>query len=391
MRRHALRSAAGRATSSSRTAAALRLPIHATTPASFSTSPTGRGDGDGDSKNRGAPRPFAQSDAIQRLSRLNSSGPRAGNNNNNGFGQQNRPGPGARVLDARVLDARSLGAGRAGVVPGAAPKPGDRVLNLRSLRGGLRGRTPFGRGGGIGGRFAPGAQGDQAVRPRFGAGLRGGRFGGMGGRGDRRGGFRRDRKGAGDKKRPRGPEPPLEIDEEAQAYLDQLDVGEVVRFDPKVTAESLIGYGAAVATDSGPGQIETLLRNMRLMSGGMAFNAHAGVTTDLHEVAKKGWSQTPVFVNTMEEKAWIHEGRPNIRLVTPSAELKKAIVEPALLGKYNAPSFAEAGNVAATVANYHSRTFTYTDGDSKKFMDKVLSLLPPSMREQGGPPVQPRK
>ncbi|KAK4140299.1 uncharacterized protein C8A04DRAFT_15078 [Dichotomopilus funicola] len=327
MRRHALRSAAGRAASSSRTTAALRLPIHATTPASFSTSPTGRGDGDGDSKNRGAPRPFAQSDAIQRLSRLNSSGPRAGNiNNNNGLGQQNRPGPGAR-----------------------------------------------------------------AVRPRFGAGLRGGRFGGMGGRGDRRGGFRRDRKGAGDKKRSRGPEPPLEIDEEAQAYLDQLDVGEVVRFDPKVTAESLIGYGAAVATDSGPGQIETLLRNMRLMSGGMAFNAHAGVTTDLHEVAKKGWSQTPVFVNTMEEKAWIHEGRPNIRLVTPSAELKKAIVEPALLGKYNAPTFAEAGNVAATVANYHSRTFTYTDGDSKKFMDKVLSLLPPSMREQGGPPAQPRK
>ncbi|KAK4248483.1 hypothetical protein C7999DRAFT_40356 [Corynascus novoguineensis] len=171
---------------------------------------------------------------------------------------------------------------------------------------------------------------------------------------------------------------------EEQVVLDRLDKGEVVPFDPKLTLDTLTGYGAAVATDAPIGQVETALRTMRLMTGGMAFNSDSGVTTDLKEVEKRYFYKQPIFVHSKGEKEWIESAFPKVHLVGPNEKTKKAIIEPAVLGKYEAPKFADVSDVKGTMANYHSRTFTYMSADSQKFMDKVLSLLP---AQQGGKPA----
>jgi hypothetical protein len=119
---------------------------------------------------------------------------------------------------------------------------------------------------------------------------------------------------------------------------------------------------------------------MRLMTGGMAFNAESGVTADVKAVMKRYKDKKPIFVHSKEEKAWIESAQPKLRIAEPDAATKKAIIDTAILGKYQPTQFAELGNVQAMMANYHNRSFTYMSADSQKFMDKVLSLLP----AQGG-------
>ncbi|KAL2254987.1 hypothetical protein VTK26DRAFT_4418 [Humicola hyalothermophila] len=177
---------------------------------------------------------------------------------------------------------------------------------------------------------------------------------------------------------------------EEKAVLSRLDKGEVVRFDPEVTRESLSGYGAAVATDAALGQVETAIRTMRLMSGGIAFNSDSGVTADMTAVMRRYEEKKPVFVHSKAEKEWIERAQPKLQLSEPSADIKKAIVDAAIRGKYESRSFAELSDVPGIVANYHQRTFTYKASDSQKFMDKLLSLLP----AQGGgkaPTAQAKK
>jgi hypothetical protein len=438
MNRHALRSALGRA----QTARALSrdLPISSTTPATFfSTSSSGPSDNSKGSKGSSSSgsssnnRSQNQSAAVEKLGQLNkrrggfadAGGPRRealdsmpgirsfADRNPGGFNTGGGGGGGG----GGAIDARSLRVSPDS--PGSAAA-GPRVLNLRSLRGG---RTPFGRGGGgagggegaVGGfgrpRLGfggPGAAAGGAGGPSrggFGGGGFGGRFGGGGfggvgarpgmagrGRGRGRGGARgRGRGGRGgrkddrkDKKDTQADKGKMRFNSEEQAVIDRLEKGEVVPFDPKVTFDTLSGYGAALATDAPIGQVETALRTMRLMTGGMAFNAESGVTADITAIMKRYQAKKPIFVHSKEEKAWIESAQPRLHLVGPDASTKKAIVDSTIRGKYEATGFTETSDVKATMANYHSRTFTYMGSDSQKFMDKVLSLLP---AQQGGAPA----
>ncbi|KAK3905264.1 hypothetical protein C8A05DRAFT_12905 [Staphylotrichum tortipilum] len=164
--------------------------------------------------------------------------------------------------------------------------------------------------------------------------------------------------------------------QEEQAVIDRLEKGEVVPFEPSVTVDSLAGYGAAMATDASLGQVESAMRLMRLMTGGMAFNAESGVTADLKVVQKRYMAKMPIFVHSKEEKAWIESANPRLRIAEPNDATKKAIIGSAILGHYETHGFADIKNVKGTMANYHSRTFTYMGSDAQKFADKVLSLLP---------------
>ncbi|KAL2200048.1 hypothetical protein P885DRAFT_66918 [Corynascus similis CBS 632.67] len=328
--RHALRSALGRAAPST-TARALSLPISTTTPASFFSTSSSSGSESSKSNNdpssSSKPRkPRAQSAAVQRLAQLN-------NKTNNAGGLDEVPGV------PSAFGSRRSGSSRGG---GSGGKGG---IDARSLR--------------VSPDVAAAAPGSGASGPR---------------KGPRKDSDKETTPGSGK----------LVWKPEEQAVLDRLDKGEVVPFDPKLTLDTLTGYGAAVATDVPIGQVETALRTMRLMTGGMAFNSDSGVTTDLKEVEKRYFYKQPIFVHSKGEKEWIESAFPKVHLVGPNENTKKAIVEPAVLGKYEAPKFADVSDVKGTMANYHSRTFTYMSADSQKFMDKVLSLLP---AQQGGKPA----
>ncbi|KAK4105383.1 hypothetical protein N658DRAFT_491843 [Parathielavia hyrcaniae] len=388
MNRHGLRAALGRGKPST-TARALQLPISTTTPTSFFSTATSRpADDDSHSNSNGSAGPRSQSAAaVARLSQLNTqrqntTGPQDRRQDGSGFSRPAQFG-GSRGGSRGGIDARSFRASPATTADAGSSPSAPKILNIRSLRGGLRSRTPFGRGGltggGLGGRDAGGEAG--GFRPMFSSrGRRGGFRGGRSSSGSRMSGHRshqiktaRD-SNKGDKQSSAGKK--LEWTREEQAVLDRLDKGEVVPFDPKMTADSLSGYGAAIATDAPIGPVETVMRNMRLMTGGMAFNAESGVTADLNEIMNRYRRKKPIFVHSKEEKAWIENSNPKLHLVGPDAGIKKAIVESAVLGKYEVGGFAELSDVKGTVTKYHTRTFTYKASDSQKFMDKVLSLLP---------------
>jgi hypothetical protein len=178
---------------------------------------------------------------------------------------------------------------------------------------------------------------------------------------------------------------------EEKAIVDRLEKGEEVRFDPKLTLDSLSGYGAAIASDSPLGQIETAIREMRVMTGGMAFNADSGgVTADITAIMKRYEKKQPIFVHSTAEKEWIERAKPKHHLVGPKPEIKKVIIETAIRGKYEQPpGFVPIGDPKAAVANYVSRTFTYRATDSEKFMNKLASLLPAAAA--GGKPASQAK
>ncbi len=409
MNRQVLRSAFGRAAAPHTTtpAPARRQALSTPTPTTFfplsstpatasrfTTSSAGGGsspdNGDGGNSGRNSPR----NAAVQRLTQLNTNrvpngelrglddvpgivvtqGPRSVNFSDRG-------GPGG-------VDARSL---RSALRDGGDAPAAGRVLNVRSLRGGIRGAfrgglrdgAPFGRPGGMAGGSGS-----------FGAGRFGGRSGGRFGRGrmGARGGAARGEKRIKPKESPKErTQGKMVWSEDEQAVIDRLEKGEVVPFEPSVTLDTLAGYGPALATDASVGQVETAMRVMRLMTGGMAFNAESGVTTDLKVVQNRYLHKMPIFVHSKAEREWIESANPRLRIAPPDAATKKAIFDAAILGHYEAQGFAEAKDVKATMANYHSRTFTYMGSDAQKFADKVLSLLPAESAKKPAASARARK
>ncbi|KAK0618071.1 hypothetical protein B0T17DRAFT_536820 [Bombardia bombarda] len=313
---------------------------------------------------------------------------------------------------AGSLDARSLGASAPGPAHRVFAAPRGGIQNLRSLRG--RGGAassssssspnhegtfaPRFAGPGvtaIRGRFAPGApRAGGATRGRggFGAGAstsgpggarvgyvsRGrGRGGAARGRGRGRGGKKDgDRKKENDNQRE---STKLVWSADEQAVFNRLEQGVVTPYAPSLTLESLAGYGPAVATDAALGGVETAMRSMRVLGAqGRPFNADSGATADSNEAVKRYFhDKKPLFFNTPEEKAFLARGTTQGFRIAPAAEeTKKAIVDAAVRGKYEAPTFAAVGDVLGTLASYHGRDVSYKVWDAQSFTAKVESLLP---------------
>ncbi|KAK1783675.1 hypothetical protein QBC45DRAFT_959 [Copromyces sp. CBS 386.78] len=293
-----------------------------------------------------------------------------------------------------------LGGGGGGGASGA-PK----VINVRSLKGTLGGRGRFApggsAGGGVAGAVAPGA----ALRPRFGtapgAGAGGPRSAGAGfGPGGRprfgaAPGAGASRAGGGPGRRPgsfvkRGPRPPREKKprfgedydqpptEEELAFLRGLEQGKVTEYVPKLTPDTLLGYGPPVATDVALGKVESALRTMRVLGGGLPFNNQSGVTGDPTAVKHRYLHEKkPVFFSSVEEKKWLEESLDKFAMSQgPKSKTKRAILETSVLGKYEAPRFVESiTDTVAVVEKYQGATFSYKPSDADKFKAKLNQLL----------------
>ncbi|KAK3341082.1 hypothetical protein B0T25DRAFT_329789 [Lasiosphaeria hispida] len=273
----------------------------------------------------------------------------------------------------------------------------SKIINMRSLRGSLGGRGGRGgrgAGGDRGGRLAPRVPGTGV--PYRAEGTRGGR-----GRGAARGrgrGGRGGRGGADGKKRAakkKGPDsdsvanqPKLVWNPEEQALVNRIEQGVVTDYTPAVTLKTLSGYGPAVATDASLGKVELALRSMRIMGGGQAFNSDAGVTVDYKAMFHRyRHERKPVFFNSAEEKAWLESSKEDFKVARPAKDIKTMIIETAILGKYDPPSFVDMKDTVGTLENYHGRTFSYTASNSEAFIEKVQSLLP----AQSAPKAQAKR
>ncbi|KAI1774724.1 hypothetical protein F4818DRAFT_71074 [Hypoxylon cercidicola] len=294
------------------------------------------------------------------------------------------PARGPNIISVQSLP-RSGALSSTGWINEIASSPSAPSGNRNVIRGKFIGR---GRGGGnfaASGRMGGGWD-DRPQRARGGDGGRGrgrGRGGGRGGgRGRRRRddgdgefGGRRQGEGAGG-----GKGEPLDNPPRVQAHLEQQETGRTLAFNPSLTLESLAGYGPAVATSGTPfGQGETVLRQARVLGGGEAFHPTHLVHPD---AVRAAWRDgTGVFVPpTPEARQWVDTILE--RMVAKSgepfgapAEVKQAVLEDALLGRYDGPRYADPKDALATVRSYVKRDGTWNAQALRGMEAKIRSLL----------------
>ena len=165
---------------------------------------------------------------------------------------------------------------------------------------------------------------------------------------------------------------------EEQALLDTIEQGVVSEYVPKLTPDTLLGYGPPMATDANLGKVETALRTMRILGGGMPFNDQSGVTSDPKAIKHRYvHEKKPVFFSMREEKEWLEQSLDKFALSQgPKEKTKRAILEGSVLGKYEAPKYVESiTDTVAMVEKYQGGTFSYAQSDSDKFKAKLNQLL----------------
>ncbi|KAI1408956.1 hypothetical protein F5Y13DRAFT_97612 [Hypoxylon sp. FL1857] len=251
------------------------------------------------------------------------------------------------------------------------------------IRGGFRGR---------GGSSAPSYRIGGAVRRgRSGGGGGGGNFnrddrprrsaragGGGGGRGQGRGprGRRRDDKGGKDGKDDKdgGEEEVPEIEPRIMEYLEAKETGTTMPFNPSLSLESLTGWGPAVATSGTPfGQGEIVMRQARILGGGQHF--HPQHIMNSHETLIAYRDGNGAFIPPSNEaKQWAKQVLKDRPIVAPP-EVKTAVLEDALLGKYDGPKYADPEDAVGTIRSYVKRDGTWNVRAERGIEEKVKTLL----------------
>ncbi|KAK8064911.1 hypothetical protein PG994_007549 [Apiospora phragmitis] len=254
-------------------------------------------------------------------------------------------------------------------LPGGGP--GGNVIR-GGLPGGFRGR-----GGVMRGAFGPG-RGGFAARGGGGAGGAGGGRGGAmaGGRG--RGGRRR---GDDSDDRPnRRRDRPDRAEEDAyrrfaasgsedpayDAWVEPLEQGTVQTYNPSFDLiKDLAGYAPAIHA--------TALTQTRILGGGRAYSSD-----DIPgpEDAKKQYTEGHGVFFPSEEAKKLISRRAEMEFQDPPEETKSAILDAALLGKYEGPKFAQPGDHLGSVRSYVKRDGTWNADAERRIEAKIKSLLP---------------
>ncbi|CAP69215.1 uncharacterized protein PODANS_1_8830 [Podospora anserina S mat+] len=293
-----------------------------------------------------------------------------------------------RPLDIRTLRANNTGpsASPFGKAPSASGAPtGAKILSIKSLRLAAR-YTPGGGAGTVGPRPSTGFRSNQQQQQQQTGFRRAGP--GAGGRqsGNRparlSGKFTRGAGGKGGNKQAKKEKPKeanegkMVLSEAEKAVVDRYEKGEVVPFVPKLRRKDLSGYGGGLATSAQWGKVQSVIQTMRLMGGGQAFNRDSGVTMDITAVRKRAFKEgKPIFFNSQGERDWLEKGE---RFFPGRAPLKarEAVLDLAVLGNYKEVGYKELGDVKGLIENYTARTWSYRGEDQRRFLDKVMSLLP---------------
>ncbi|EAA35804.1 hypothetical protein GE21DRAFT_115 [Neurospora crassa] len=317
----------------------------------------------------------------------------------------------AGARDARRLAAAPIagkGAGAGAVAPlggGGGASGAPKVINVRSLKGTLGSRGS----NNIPGAVAPGAAlrprfaagpGAAAGRPRFGAAASPGagptgaaRRPPFGARRARPAGDKKRSGGSGDK-RPRGDDYDAPPTEEEKAFLRGLEQGKVTEYVPKLTPDTLLGYGPPVATDAALGKVESAMRTMRILGGGLPFNDQSGVTSDPTAIKHRYvHEKKPVFFSSVEEKEWVRESLDKFAVSEgPEKKTKQKILETSVLGKYEEPKYVESlTETVKMVEKYQGGTFSYAPSDADKFNKKLNQLLAAGLPRAAPAPAQAQK
>lgn len=245
-------------------------------------------------------------------------------------------------------------------------------------------------------------RGGAFARGRGGGGFGVGGSGGFGGRGGGRGG-RGGRGRRGDDRPSRGARQQQSIDEadyqrfaakeedpEFDKWQDVVEVGVVHNFEPKLDLlKDLAGYAPAVASSATPlAQHATVLKQARILGGGRPYSPDDHIDAPLaRHLYRKG---TGVFFPTEEAKKWAMRQARTTYAPAPQ-ETKSAVLDAALLGKYDGPVFGQPGDTMATLKSYVKRDGTWNAHAERGIEAKIKSMLPAAAPSPGAPAGQAKK
>ncbi|RYP56161.1 hypothetical protein DL771_012106 [Monosporascus sp. 5C6A] len=283
---------------------------------------------------------------------------------------------------------------------GAAPSPNrpSNIISVKSLpRAGFQGIRRYDPGAGRTGALPlTGNSSGWGAGPvtRGGFRGRGGRI--VGGAGGARGGRGRGGRGGARRRRPARSEEDEEaaarektedeyyVSKEERAWFAARAEGVERPFQPQLTLESLAGYGPAVATSGTPfARGETVIRQARVLGGGRPYHEDDRVPPE--DALKAFREGTGVFFATPEAKEWTRRFGPRkVTFEAPPEETRQAVLEDALLGKYDGPQYADPADTIATVRNYVKRDNSWYAAGERVLEEKVKSLLPDGWGRPGG-------
>ncbi|KAI6783280.1 uncharacterized protein J7T54_004307 [Emericellopsis cladophorae] len=282
--------------------------------------------------------------------------------------------------------------------PGAT---GPKIVDIKSLpRGGLRGRGGFrGRGGASAGASAGGAGGgpNRFAGASRGNAARGGR-GGASARGRRGNAVRKGRKKGeegeeGDRKDRRFDQGHA-VEPEAQAFMDTMRYGVTTTFNPSVTTKSLEGHFPAVPSGQ-HGALASVHQSLAALGGGNRVGLPDEHTPkdnarDLHTTKFRYFSD--VESKDRVEAHLQARYKTDKQQVLPADEhVRKVVWEQAVLGKHEAPQFADAKNSTQIARNWQLRNETWQPREASIFEAKVASLLERAKPKGGAKQQQPKK
>ncbi|KAI5920734.1 hypothetical protein F4810DRAFT_405418 [Camillea tinctor] len=222
-------------------------------------------------------------------------------------------------------------------------------------------------------------------------GARGGNIGRRGvGKGRGRGGG-----GRGGRRRREGDEKKDNKEEEGEDWEDpkvlewreDREMGAPVTFNPVVTLDSLAGYGPAVATGGTPQAVgELALRQARILGGGMPFEENAMLEPD--EVRQRYRHGEGVFFPSQRAKdlTLAQHKKHHRTFDTPSEEATTAVLEAAVLGRYDGPAYVplDSKDPLAHVRNYVRRDNSWSADACRRIEEKIRGLLPNTPSAGGG-------
>ncbi|KAL7620360.1 hypothetical protein AAE478_009355 [Parahypoxylon ruwenzoriense] len=290
----------------------------------------------------------------------------------------NRAGPGGNFPSRGGPGSNFPGRGGPGGSTGLSLDAPNRMSRGGGFRGGRGGRGGFGasRGGRMGGDDRP--QRSRMSRKRRG-GDEGDEEGGRG-RGKKRG-YGKD----GEEK-----EELLGNDPKTLRRVEDEEYGVTLPFNPQeISLATLNGWGPAIPfAGCAFAQGNTALRQARILGGGRPFHDEGG-PLDSQEVRTAYYNRTGLFVPPDSLVANYVTQRTLPKGIKSPPEVKTAVLEDVMLGKYVGPKYAEPDDVLATLENYAKRDSTWNPEAGRKIQDKVRSLL--GLSGGGAPAAAPAK
>ncbi|KAK7914659.1 hypothetical protein PG985_012362 [Apiospora marii] len=309
-----------------------------------------------------------------------------------------RGGTGGRFLGTRrLMPDSSATETRPG--PGAGGPGGDVIRG--GLPGGFRGRGAAGgtaRGGFAGGRGGFVARGGGfAARGGGAARGRGGAMAGARGRGGRRRdddsddrpSRRKDRANRADEDSYKRFAAKDSEDPDYDTWAEPLESGVVQPYSPAFDLiNDLAGYAPAIASSTTPlAQHATALTQARILGGGRSYSP--GDIPWPADAKKQYTEGHGIFFPSEEIKTFVSR-RAEMEFKAPPAETKSAILDAALLGKYDGPQFAQPGDHVGSVRSYVKREGTWNAAAERRIEAKIKSMLPAQQAAAAARPAAPK-